>query len=42
MYTLPSPRYSFFEQSSFERIRTPIQKEMNAVTEALSFYPMEA
>lgn len=38
MYTLPNPRYSFYESPNFEQIQNKVTEQTNLVTEALGFY----
>lgn len=38
MYTLPNPRYNFYESSNFEKIQTDVTAQTNQVITDLGFY----
>jgi hypothetical protein len=38
MYTLPNPRYSFYEHKNFEKVKTKVTAQTNKLTDALGFY----
>jgi ABC-type antimicrobial peptide transport system permease subunit len=38
MYTLPSPRYKWYEPSNYQKIQDSVTAETNKVTEKLGFY----
>jgi hypothetical protein len=38
MYTLPNPRYNFYESSNFENIQNDVTAQTNQLTTDLGFY----
>ncbi len=42
MYTLPSPRYKYYESSNFEEIQNSVTAQTNLATEALGYYQPRA
>lgn len=42
MYTLPSPRYKYYESSNFEEIQNAVTAQTNLATEALGYYQPRA
>ena len=41
-YTLPSPRYQWYEQQSYNSLQNEVLTHTNEVTKALSFFTMDA
>ena len=42
MYTLPLPRYKWYEPSNFEIIESDITHQTNQLTQDLGFYPLRS
>jgi hypothetical protein len=40
MYTLPSPRYSYYENSDYDVIQANVLAKVNEVINSLGFYPV--
>ena len=42
MYTLPSPRYKWYEPTNFQKIQDDATTETNSVMEKLGFYEVRS
>ena len=42
MYTLPAPRYTYYESSDFYKIKQRVLDETDKVINSLGFYPVQS
>ena len=42
MYTLPSPRYKWYEESNYQKLQDGVLTETNAAIDRLGFYDVRA